>query len=275
MTTLALIALLFAQDAGDLDKGKAKAEESGKAILLVTIWAPGVCSKCDDWRKKFLADKAVKEGLSKFVWVEWHYDGRKGKVMKWVNERGNTEADPCALVWALDVQENILGTAEEALDDPAEFARWLEDIHKNKAGKPKVPCIEVAAKKLEKSVIEDWRVKEIDDAKRRNAYIFLYFYIDGEDSPDKERARQAKLCKELEKQAFMSPDVGKLAAKFECFKLKMSDVDNRSYAKGFGVETAPAIVLLPPRDAPPIKLLKKPTAAELIKAMKEARGEKK
>ena len=207
-----------------------------------------------------LPDRQVQEALRSYVFVEWRYDGKGGKVNQWARQHGDPEPnDPCILGWILDARENTLsGPPDGFFKDPETLAGRLVAVARSENA-PGVPFLLVDAQGGKPAI------PEADEALGKGEPVLLYF-LASEDPADKKTAKSAKACRELEEKALASKKVEKAARAFACFKLDLGKAGNREYAGTLGVSAAPAVVLIPAGGGKPA-VLKEPTAASLAEAM--------
>ena len=188
--------------------------------------------------------------LARFETVEWLYDGLNGKVIPWTLEHGNTNHDPSVLAFVLQPDGTVVTRAPDAVPYQASsFARWLEeqaDGYEKLHPRTRVPFVRSSVTRSGPTEEPTYACADLDRARADAKPVLLYF--GREERPDLERAekKQAKAARKFEKSTLDSKGAAKEADGWVLLRFDLGDGDQAAFARGLGVEAAPALVLFAP-----------------------------
>ena len=258
-------------------------KESGRAVLVVTLWKEGVCNSCDTWRSRVRTDEKFLAAARKFESVEWIYDGLDGKVIPWTLANGGTSRDPSAQAFVLSRTGSVIARCPtEKTYLPSAIADWLDTEAANYERDH--PTTAVPLKWAEVSVTQTGTTKTatceaLDTAVAAGRPVLIYVGRDlvtdasRDDKLTKEdRARRTEgaQARDFERRVLDAKSVADAAGAWTLLRLDLADDAHAALAQNYGVEHAPAVVLIVPGEAKPSVVAKTISVADFAFRLRKA-----
>lgn len=275
------VATAWAQDSvawrASLDDGCEAAKQSGRAVLVLTIWKKGVCNACDSFRSQVQQDARFLAAARRFELVEWQYDGLNGKVIPWTLENGGKSRDPSAQLFVVSPAGKVVARcATETTYAPSQAAEWLTE--QAAAWERDHPRTAVPFRSAQVGVAGGETVcAAFDEARAAGRPVLVYVAREGvaenrDEKVTKElRARRAEAaaCREVERGALDSKLAADAAEGVALLRLDLGDDAHAKWALALGVEKAPALLLFVPGEEKPVVLPKTLSGADLAARLKK------
>lgn len=195
-------------------------------------------------------DEAVARHAARYERVLWLYDGLNGKIIPWTKEHGGTSDDPSVQAFVLHVDGTVRTRApDRTVYDAKTFSAWLEeqaDAYEEDHPPTRLPFVRGKLGPPRK----EGDPPRCDDVKRalvEGHPALVYFGRDPRPGASKDEEEQAERARKFEKKTLDSKTAADVAERVEGLVLRrfdLGDEDAVAYAKSFGVQDAPALVLL-------------------------------
>lgn len=245
-----------------LDEGLAAAKKSGKPLMLLTLWNPGVDVASDSWRERMPEDAEVARQLWRFEQAEWLYDGVGGKVIQWTRANGGTSDDPTvqAFVVLPDVAPEtraVTRAPRDALKTPDAFAKWLKehaDAYEKTHPVPRLAYVAGAVRAQGEGTARTCSIPAVDSARKEDRAVLVFIARSETRDSDKEAKAQAAASKKTEK-GFLDSDLfARIYQGWTLIRIDIADPDALAYAKSFGVDKAPFYLQFFPGETEPRRI---------------------
>ncbi len=260
-----------------LDDGLDAARQSGRPVLVLTIWKQGVCNACDSFRSQVHQDPRFLAAARRFELVEWQYDGLNGKVIPWTLENGGKSRDPSAQLFVVSPGGKVAGRcAADKTFVASQAAEWLTE--QAAAWEREHPRTAIPFRSAQVSAAADAAVcVAFDEARAAGRPVLVYVAREGvaenrDEKITKElRARRAEAaaCREIERGPLDSKLAADAAEGVTLLRLDLGDDAHAKWALAFGVEKAPALLFFAPGEEKPVVLPKTLSGADLAARLKK------
>jgi len=202
-------------------------------------------------------DEKLAKVLTRYEPVEQHYDGLKGKIIKWTLENGNTNHDPSILVFVVGADGKVFSSLMNGQQyQAAALSKWaLEQANAYEKAHPSLRLPFVRAKVALRGEGTDAKAvcSALDEAREAKKPVLLYFGrspVGGSDTPTvrgwKAAKKEAKRSRKFEKGTLNSKVAAKEATGWILLRFDLADTAAARLAKTWDVKAAPALVLFEP-----------------------------
>jgi hypothetical protein len=216
--------------------------------------------------------------LPRFEILEAYYDGLNGKIIPWTLEHGGTSHDPSAQAFILSSEGEFVARApDRAVYSATSFAKWLKeqaDAYEKAHPPTRIPFqraeVVMRGEDTDRTVV----CAALDEAREGEAPILLYFGREERSDQDRAARREVKAARKFERSTLDSQKAADTAEGLVLLRFDLSKEADAALAATFGVEAAPALVLIVPGAEEPEVLPPRLTGASLayrLKKLREAR----
>ena len=211
----------------------------------------------------------MKALLERFEKVEWVYDGLNGKIIPWTSEHGNKSHDPSVQAFVLKPDGEVLSRAPNAqVYQPGSFVKWAKaqvDDYEKRFPLTRVPFVRSDVTEQGDGV----RCAALDEAREAKKPVLLYFGRGERSGQAKKLRGEVKAARKFEKGTLGSKKAAEAAAGFVLIRFDLGEPHHATLANTFGVEKAPALVLIEPGAEAPELLKAKISGASLAYRLKK------
>lgn len=260
-----------------LDDGCDAAKQSGRPVLVLTVWKQGVCNACDTFRSQVQQDARFAAAARRFELVEWQYDGLNGKVIPWTLANGGKSRDPSAQLFVVSPGGKVVARcATEKTFVASQAAEWLTE--QAAAWEREHPRTAIPFRSAQVAVTGEVAVcAAVDEARAAGRPVLVYVAREGvaenrdEKTTKEQRARRAEAsaCRDLERGALDSKLAADAADGVTLVRIDLGDDAHAKWALALGVEKAPALLLFSPGEEKPVVLSKTITGSDLAARFKK------
>jgi hypothetical protein len=217
-------------------------------------------------------DDEIATVLRRYECVEWLYDGLNGKIIPWTKEHGNTNEDPSVLAFVVTADGTVLARAPDAVPYQAgSFSKWLAEqaaVFEREHPRLRLPFV-----LAELSEEEPPTCPALDRAREDRKPVLLYFGREAREDATRAEKRETKSCRALEKKALDSKSAARAAEGLVLLRFDLGAKPHAAFAKGLGVDSAPALLLWHPDAEKPEDLGDRISGSSLAYRLNKARSE--
>jgi hypothetical protein len=243
---------------GDLDAGLKAAKESGKPVLVVTLWGNDQCLVSMGWREKVQRNATVRSLAARFERVEWLYGTLSGKVIPWTRSRGGTSDDPKVQAFVVEHDGKLVARCPDAdVMEPRALSIFLQreaEAWDRTHARTKVPFLPPEIATEGEGATRKVTCRALLDAKAEKVPAAVYVWKKALPTDDAKGKAESEACRRFDRESLGSAEAAKAAEGWTLVLLDRADADQALLAKSLGVEVAPAVVLVVPGEPKPVVL---------------------